>query len=45
MAATEPVGRLGEPSEIADAVVYLCSDEATFVTGIAMPVDGAFVAQ
>ena len=43
--ATEPVGRLGEPSEIADAVVYLCSDEASFVTGIAMPVDGAFVAQ
>ena len=45
MAAMEPVGRLGEPSEIADAVVYLCSDKATFVTGIAMPVDGAFVAQ
>jgi NAD(P)-dependent dehydrogenase (short-subunit alcohol dehydrogenase family) len=45
MAQMEPVGRLGEPSEIADAVVYLCSDEATFVTGIAMPVDGAFVAQ
>lgn len=42
---TEPVGRLGEPSEIADAVVYLCSDQASFVTGIAMPVDGAFVAQ
>lgn len=42
---TEPVGRLGEPSEIADAVVYLCSDQASFVTGIAMPVDGAYVAQ
>ncbi|PKQ29652.1 MAG: short chain dehydrogenase [Actinobacteria bacterium HGW-Actinobacteria-10] len=45
MAAMEPVGRLGQPSEIADAVVYLCSDQASFVTGIAMPVDGAFVAQ
>jgi NAD(P)-dependent dehydrogenase (short-subunit alcohol dehydrogenase family) len=44
-AATEPVGRLGKPSEIADAVVYLCSDKASFVTGINMPVDGAFVAQ
>jgi NAD(P)-dependent dehydrogenase (short-subunit alcohol dehydrogenase family) len=45
MAQMEPVGRLGEPSEIADAVVYLCSDEASFVTGIAFPVDGGFVAQ
>jgi NAD(P)-dependent dehydrogenase (short-subunit alcohol dehydrogenase family) len=41
----EPVGRLGKPSEVADTVVYLCSDEASFVTGINMPVDGAFVAQ
>ena len=45
MAAMQPVGRLGQPSEIADAVVYLCSDQASFVTGIAMPVDGGFVAQ
>ncbi len=45
MTASEPVGRLGKPSEVADAVVYLCSDEASFVTGINMPVDGAFVAQ
>jgi NAD(P)-dependent dehydrogenase (short-subunit alcohol dehydrogenase family) len=45
MEAMEPVGRLGKPSEVADAVVYLCSDEASFITGINMPVDGAFVAQ
>jgi NAD(P)-dependent dehydrogenase (short-subunit alcohol dehydrogenase family) len=45
MAALQPMNRLGEPEEIADAVVYLCSDEASFVTGIAMPVDGGFVAQ
>jgi NAD(P)-dependent dehydrogenase (short-subunit alcohol dehydrogenase family) len=41
----EPVGRLGSPAEIADVVVYLCSDEASFVTGVPMPVDGAFIAQ
>jgi NAD(P)-dependent dehydrogenase (short-subunit alcohol dehydrogenase family) len=41
----EPVGRMGTPEEIAEAVVWLCSDAASFVTGIAMPVDGGFVAR
>ena len=45
LVAGEPVGRIGEPSEIADAVLYLCSGHASFVTGIAMPVDGGWVAQ
>jgi NAD(P)-dependent dehydrogenase (short-subunit alcohol dehydrogenase family) len=41
----EPVGRMGQPEEIANAVVWMCSDEASFVTGLAMAVDGGFVAQ
>jgi NAD(P)-dependent dehydrogenase (short-subunit alcohol dehydrogenase family) len=39
-AAMHPVGRLGKPEEIAGAVVYLCSDEAAFTTGVALPLDG-----
>jgi NAD(P)-dependent dehydrogenase (short-subunit alcohol dehydrogenase family) len=45
MQATEPIGRLGEPEEIGAAVAWLCSDAASFVTGVALPVDGGFVAQ
>ncbi|MFQ3173553.1 MAG: NAD(P)-dependent dehydrogenase (short-subunit alcohol dehydrogenase family) [Flavobacterium sp.] len=41
----EPVGRFGQAEEIADAVVWMCSDGASFVTGHAMAVDGGFVAQ
>jgi NAD(P)-dependent dehydrogenase (short-subunit alcohol dehydrogenase family) len=44
-AAGEPVGRLGRPEEVATAVVWLCSDEASFVTGVPFPVDGGWVAQ
>ncbi|MFP4598505.1 MAG: SDR family oxidoreductase [Persicimonas sp.] len=43
--AMEPVGRMGTPQEIADAVVWLCSEKASFVTGSAIPVDGGFLAR
>lgn len=40
-----PIGRIGEPHEVANTVVWLCSDEASFVTGHPMSVDGGMVAQ
>ena len=43
--AREPMGRVGTPEEIAEAVVWLCSDAASFVTGHTMTVDGGYVAQ
>ena len=43
--ARHPLGRLGEPQEIAEAVVWLSSDAASFVTGHMLPVDGGYMAQ
>ena len=45
VASRHPIGRLGEPEEIAHAVVCLSSDSASFVTGHNMPVDGGYMAQ
>ena len=42
LAATQPIGRMGEPAEIAGLVVWLCSDEASFVTGSNHLIDGGF---
>lgn len=39
-----PMGRMAEPEEIAYAAVWLCSDEASYITGVALPVDGGIVA-
>ena len=43
-AAAHPVGRLGEPEEIANAIAFLASDEASFITGIAVTADGGLTA-
>jgi NAD(P)-dependent dehydrogenase (short-subunit alcohol dehydrogenase family) len=43
--AMKPMGRLGRPDEVAAAVVWLCSEAASFVTGHALAVDGGYVAQ
>jgi NAD(P)-dependent dehydrogenase (short-subunit alcohol dehydrogenase family) len=45
LARAEPLRRLGEPSEIGETVAWLCSDRASFVHGLPMPVDGGFMAQ
>lgn len=40
---TQPMGRMGTPEEIAYLALYLCSDEASFITGTNYPIDGGFV--
>jgi len=44
MGRMQPIGRLGTPAEVAEAIVWLCSDAASFVTGHAMAVDGGTLA-
>ena len=43
LAATQPIGRMGTPEEIANLALYLCSDEAGFITGTDYPIDGGFI--
>lgn len=45
MKEAHPIGRLGEPSEVANAILFLASDEASFITGAILPVDGGYLAQ
>jgi 2-keto-3-deoxy-L-fuconate dehydrogenase len=43
LSKTQPIGRMGLPEEIANLILYLCSDEAGFVTGCDYPIDGGFI--
>jgi 2-keto-3-deoxy-L-fuconate dehydrogenase len=43
LSKTQPIGRMAEPAEIAHLILYLCSDEASFITGCDYPIDGGFV--
>ena len=43
LSKTQPIGRMGQPQEIADLALYLCSDEARFITGSNFPIDGGYI--
>ncbi|SMO54384.1 SDR family NAD(P)-dependent oxidoreductase [Fodinibius sediminis] len=43
LSKTQPIGRMGQPDEIASLVLYLCSDKAAFITGSDYPIDGGFI--
>ncbi len=43
LSKTQPIGRMARPEEIANLALYLCSDEASFVTGTDFPIDGGFI--
>jgi len=42
LAKSQPIGRMAEPAEVASLAVFLCSDEAAFITGVDYPIDGGF---
>jgi NAD(P)-dependent dehydrogenase (short-subunit alcohol dehydrogenase family) len=43
LSKTQPIGRMAKPIEIAHLILYLCSDEASFITGSDYPIDGGFI--
>ncbi|MFV0564710.1 MAG: SDR family NAD(P)-dependent oxidoreductase [Flavobacteriaceae bacterium] len=43
LSKTQPIGRMGLPQEVANLALYLCSDEASFITGTDFPIDGGFI--
>jgi 2-keto-3-deoxy-L-fuconate dehydrogenase len=42
LAKSQPIGRMAEPAEVASLALFLCSDEAAFITGVDYPIDGGF---
>ena len=42
LSKTQPIGRMGKPQEVASLALFLCSDEAAFITGVDYPIDGGF---
>jgi 2-keto-3-deoxy-L-fuconate dehydrogenase len=42
LAKSQPIGRMAEPAEVASLALFLCSDEASFITGVDYPIDGGF---
>jgi NAD(P)-dependent dehydrogenase (short-subunit alcohol dehydrogenase family) len=43
LSKSQPIGRMGKPEEVANLAVYLCSDEASFITGTDFPIDGGYI--
>jgi NAD(P)-dependent dehydrogenase (short-subunit alcohol dehydrogenase family) len=43
LSQSQPIGRMGKPAEVAALALYLCSDEAAFITGSDYPIDGGFI--
>jgi NAD(P)-dependent dehydrogenase (short-subunit alcohol dehydrogenase family) len=43
LSKTQPIGRMGEPEEVANLALFLCSDEASFITGTDFPIDGGYI--
>jgi NAD(P)-dependent dehydrogenase (short-subunit alcohol dehydrogenase family) len=43
LSQVQPIGRMGEPHEVASLALFLCSDESAFITGVNYPLDGGFL--